>query len=320
MSKRKIFLLILGIFIIGILAALVFRLASSEQECSHLFQKSTCSSVNDTEHETVTVCRTCGETIKTDKRDHEFEYAVCNLTTEEKVNNPRAISRESIACTSCGRYVLDNAIYEHMTFDSSFDAHSNLTAASLPAVADGKYTVSSGFFLSDALKLAGRSSLLEEYSITFDIAVNLDPATVDYHPLDGSGAKKPPIFFALIDGGNKWDYKNCALGLNRDAQSESGAYELLLYSHNWARLPSVTHSTGFFMELGKEYSVKMDFCLDVSNSTYQVTLYAREIDATDYIDCGTVNIVYYYDNGSYIYFEGAGNVLDNFKILAPFVK
>ncbi len=320
-SKKIIVTVCFGLFTVLTLG-LLFRLTAPKQpeECSHLFLKTSYSFVDEAEHVKVTVCQSCGDVVKSKKQNHVYEYELRDLTNAEKVKNPHAISRESLTCSVCGDYQFDYAVYENMTFDSSFDIHANLSADSLPSVSGGKYTVSNALFLIDVLHLSGRASALKNYTITFDVAVNLDPATVDYHPSDNSGEKKPPIFFALIDGANKWDYKNPSLGLNRDSQNDEGAYELLLYVHNWGRLPSSTYSTDFFMELGKKYSIKMDFVLDLNAGTYKVSLSACEAEAKEYTDLGTFDINYNYSHHtSYVYFEGLGNVIDNFKIYAPFV-
>ncbi len=320
-SKKIIVFVCFGLFTILTLG-LLFRLTAPKQpeECSHLFLKTSYSFVDEAEHVKVTVCQSCGDVVESKKQNHVFEYELRDLTNVEKVKNPRAISRESLTCSVCGDYQFDYAVYENMTFDSSFDVHVNLSADSLPLVSGGKYIISNSLYLTDALHLSGKASALKNYSITFDVAVNLDPAMVDYHPSDGSGEKKPPIFFALVDGKNKWDYKNPALGVNRDVQNDVGAYELLLYVHNWGRLPSSTYSTDFFMELGKEYSIKMDFALDVNAGTYKVSLFACEVEAKEYTKLGTFIINHDYSNSfSYIYFEGKDNVIDNFKIYAPFV-
>ncbi len=181
---------------------------------------------------------------------------------------------------------------------------------------EGKLRVRGGTgYIFDELHLASRKkSALDKFTISFDVAVLNAPSK----PADASDGK-PSIFFGLIDGQNHWDYKNPSLVLDKNSINDDGtAYELSFQHHTWGATPRADdiHPTGFFMELEKEYSIKLDFdYTDVAMVTLSIKV-AGSSDA--YQTLGTYFICPDYGHENSFIYSASGVIYDNFKVTAVF--
>ncbi len=253
------------------------------------------------------------EAADPDTCQHSWSISIVNLTDAEKEANPYVIGREKRTCSTCNTTEFGDALYEYMTFNTGFDNHANTSTDAAPSVSDGKYTATGDeFFLTDNLNLvSGGSAKIKDYTISFDVVLN-------YLPTTGVADNKYHAFFDIRSSSNVWENKSPALMINKDSISGNG-YELYFLDNSWSGTAnSFSEATGYFMELGEEYSIKMKFTHTSSART--VELYIKKAGEAEYSLLKTKDCVRYYGEGSYFVFRGAGNTYDNFKVSGAFTE
>ncbi len=183
---------------------------------------------------------------------------------------------------------------------------------------DGKLRtkVATGYIFDELHMVSVKNCLLNQFTISFDVIINNPPK----YRADGTDHSKGKNegFFALIDQDNVWDYKNPILTLDKDSINDDGtAYELYCQYNQWGHSPAFSEATGYFITIGKEYSIQMMFDY-TSVGSASVTILIKEAGTADaYQPIGNYPVYGYYGNAeSWIYFA-AGNTFDNFKITAP---
>ncbi len=184
---------------------------------------------------------------------------------------------------------------------------------------EGKLRIkgATGYIYDELHMVSVRNCALNKFTLSFDFTIASEPK----YAADGSDHSKGKNegFFAFIDQANVWDYKNPILTLDKNTPNADGtAYELYCQYNQWGHKPASSEPTGYFITIGKEYSIQMMFDYS-SEGSASVTILIKEAgSSTDYTPIGNYPVYAYYGHeDSWIYFAN-GNTFDNFKITAAF--
>ncbi len=304
---------------------------------------------------TTYTCSECGDSYVGDTivatGVHNLVTTVLELTAEQKAQAPKAIGVEAVACTNCDfKETTQNAVYVFMDFDTvpedlagytGSEGYQGKTDADKAApgrhealvyidsqenldlltrgyshgvqMQDGKLLMDSiPCAILDTLKLGGGKSVLKKFTISFDITVNFDPAKSD---------KDYIYFYSMVDMSRPWDGHNPGIGFAKTGMNDDATgYEMIVNVHSWSATPSEVNQTGFYMILGKEYSIKLDF--DVTSGRMLTVSIKEAGSSSEYQVLGSYATQANYGSDSYLQFgpqsHSKGNLIDNFKIIAAF--
>ena len=182
---------------------------------------------------------------------------------------------------------------------------------------DGRLTLATATgYIADELYLVSKSkSALETFTISFDIIHGLKPTKE-------VGTTKSNKFFCLAQPSQYTQLHSAVLVLDPNSPNEDAtAYELVVQRFDYNTVPTAgggySISTGFFMNLEKEYSFKLEFDY-VSGA--MVTILVKETGTSDdYQNLGSFELNPNFGKDAYghIFFCGSKNSIDNFKVVAP---
>lgn len=175
--------------------------------------------------------------------------------------------------------------------------------------------------LTNDLKLASRNAKYTDFTVSFDLTINKEPAT------NSKGWK--PRLFAITDQ-NFLNNKPIYIGLDTtdvdtNADDDVKSFEVFAMGSNESGKTFVLEQgTGFYVTLGKTYSFIID--AKVADGIYTFTLSIKEAGAAEYTTTGTYEYIPYdrSDRQSHISFnysqDSNGNIFDNFVISVPLAK
>lgn len=166
-------------------------------------------------------------------------------------------------------------------------------------------------YVADELYLVSKNkSALETFTISFDIIHGLKP-TKDID------TNKSDRFFCLAQPNQYTQHLSMVLVLDPKSPNEdASAYELVVQRWDYGSM-KYSEPTGFFMNLEKEYSFKIEF--DYVNGAF-ATLFVKETGSfEDYQNLGSYDLNTGFGGNDYghIFFCGSKNSVDNFKVIAP---
>ena len=170
-------------------------------------------------------------------------------------------------------------------------------------------------YMADELYLvSSRKSALSQFTISFDIIHGLKP-TKDVM------TNKNNMFFCLSQPTQYYQLFSMVLVLDPYSLNEDAtAHELVVQRYDYKGTPTdpgYSVSTGFFMDLEKEYSIKIEIDYTMGSVA---TLFIKETGSfEEYQSLGTFKLNPYIGTNDYghIYFCGSKNSIDNFKVSAP---
>lgn len=122
MFKNKILILIVAFLALGMLAAVIFRVAApfqEEQECLHLWQKAEHTVIDDVHHQTVRSCRLCGKVLSESEIKHEMKKKMIEPTAEQIAKYDGVVSMESLQCVSCGLVESQRPVILNIDFETN---------------------------------------------------------------------------------------------------------------------------------------------------------------------------------------------------------
>lgn len=343
-TKKRILILCCFLFV-GVLAfGAIFQLVGSDgANCPHLFQMTKYDQVASvTEHNVKRICRTCGELLSQDKGEHVYKTVTAEPTEEQLKACPGALSVTSETCIVCKHVKTATALLADLTFDGDlripigeyegsanyqtllkvkpsvsykhvaayFDQDSAFTCLSKLSTAelrDGKLVVDKKeLYMQDDLNLFGMSGVYENATITFDLVVNYDPAL-------NTSVNEFGIF-GIADQ-NFYNNRPVILALGKedvDDTDDVKSYELYFYSRKGGRVVVET-KTGVVVELGKEYTYKIDIDADSEQITlwYKLTGTERfqKVGTYTYVPSENITVVKFA-----LHQQSFGNTFDNYRV------
>ena len=345
MRSKKQLIILCSVVLVAVMACgVIFQLIDSDgMNCPHLFQMTKYDQVASvTEHNAKRICRTCGEVLSEKKGEHVYQTSTSAPTDAQLVGCPSALEVISDKCIVCDHVKSATAILADLTFDGDlripigeyegsanyqtlltldpsvsykhvaayFDQDPAFTcwSTSLEAkLADGKLVVAEKqFCVQDDLNLFGVGSIYQNASITFDLTVNYDPAL-------NTSANEFAIF-QIVDQ-NLYNNRPVVLALGEedvDDTDDVKTYELFFYSRKGGKV-AVEAKTGVTVELGKEYTYKIDIDADSEQITlwYKLTGTERfqKVGTYTYVPSNNITVVKFANHEmSY------GNTFDNYRV------
>lgn len=309
--------------------------------CPHLFQRTAYDQeVSLNEHNTKRICRTCGELLSEEKGEHVYKTATGKPTEAQLKACPEAQEVISETCIVCKHVKSVTAVLTELTFDGDlkipideyvgsknytslmaqnpiesyrrtiayfdqdpvFECWGTLSNGSQAVLSDGKLVMTNAnFFVNDLLNSVGVDSVYENLTITFDILINSVP-----------NGTEPFLFFSMTDN-TVWNYMPIVLFLDETPRSDdSSAFEFGCYSRS-AGTNYYRAYSGEYLELGKEYTFKIEIDRDVAKYTLSYKL-------SDAEEFKTVGVFRYLPsrNTTAIRFaashQGTGNAFDNYRV------
>ncbi len=260
-------------------------------------------------------CELCGKSESTGKAVYVFMdfEEVPDLTTYEGSDSFKAIPENyrNNATTGAGLAYID---MQDNLRACQFGGN-NGTGFNMKG--DGKLTLATatGFMIDDLYLISKSKSALKAFTISFDITVGRTPTVEE---TEGKVDCRKDIFFALGDPKSNYNIRAAALMLDKTSMSDDGMeYELKVQQYSNSSTANMgNEATGFFVNLEKEYSFKLEF--DYVNGTF-VTIFVKETGSSeDYQNIGSyeLNANHGASEYGYIFMQGSKNVVDNFKITA----
>ncbi len=183
---------------------------------------------------------------------------------------------------------------------------------------DGKLSLAkaTAYIIDDLYLISAKKSALKTFTISFDITPGHKPEAEE---TEGNVDCRKDIFFALGDPKSNYNTRAAALVLDKTSMSDDGMeYELRVQQYSHSSTANMgNEATGFFMNIEKEYSFKLDF--DYTAGAF-VTIYVKEAGSSEeYQNIGSyeLNVNHSASEYGYLFMQGSKNVVDNFKITAP---
>lgn len=347
MSKKNIVILFSLVMIGVLLCGVIFQLVGTEEAvCSHLFQDTKYDQVaSSTEHNVKRICRTCGEILSEEKGEHIYKTVITAPTAMQLKACPGALEVISETCIVCKHVKTATAILADLTFDGDleipvadyvgsdnyqtliasnpiesykhtiayFDQDPAFTCWSSPSIstqanlADGKLVMTARpFHVRDDLNLSSANSVYDNATIMFDLTVNKDPATY---------TNDTTCWIFSTHDENL--YNNCpivlALGVeDLNSEDDVSTYELYIYSKQNGKV-IVEANTGVAIELGKEYTYKIEIDRDAAQFTLSYKLATAEtyqrVGTYTYVPSKNISVVRFASSSA-----GTGNTFDNYRV------
>lgn len=347
MSKKNI-LILLSLIFAGVLACgVIFQLVGSDEvNCPHLFQETKYDQMASlTEHNVKRICRTCGEILSEEKGEHIYKTVTTAPTALQLKACPGALEVISDKCIVCDHVKSATAILADLTFDGElqipigeyegsanyqtliasdpiesykrtiayFDQDPAFTCWSSPSIstqanlADGKLVMTAKpFHVRDDLNLSSANSVYDNATIIFDLTVNKDPATYTNDTT-----------CSIFSTHDENLYNNCpivlALGLeDLNSEDDVSTYGLYIYSKQNGKV-IVEANTGVAIELGKEYTYKIEIDRDAAQFTLSYKLATAEtyqrVGTYTYVPSKNISVVRFANSSG-----GTGNTFDNYRV------